>query len=178
VFKRYSQNHFIGKLLNAGPISWEKVVYLLVTFALYLLQIYQNVNLCKKFYSNIVSVNDNLCEIKRYVNYSIRSMETFLAISNSLPTYSDFNATLEIQCARLKLLSAEIDGVYPFELNLNKFNEVGYMLKCYYALYSNADYESCLSYSVGFEGYINNLLGVYENVCRGKYRSPPLTVAL
>jgi hypothetical protein len=168
VLKDIAKNHFIGKLLNAGPFSWEKVIYFLVTFALYLLQIYQNVNLCKKFYSNVVYINDHLCELKRYVNYSINSMETFMSVTKPLSTYSDFNLNLETQCNRLKNLSAEISGVYPFELTLNKFNEVGYMLKCYYSLHSNQDYEASLSYSVGFEGYVNNLLGVYENVCKGK----------
>jgi hypothetical protein len=92
-------------------------------------------------------------------------MESFLEITKELPTYSEFNKNIGHHCGILKSLNMEISDVYPFELSINKFNDIGYMLKNYYSLYSNSDYESSLSYSVGFEGYIGNLLGVYENVC-------------
>jgi hypothetical protein len=41
---------------------------------------------------------------------------------------------------------------------------MGYLLKCYYELYSNQDYEEALLFSFGFEGYMNNLSGVAENL--------------
>ena len=167
VLKDIARHHFIGKLLSIDSFSAEKIAYLLVTFALYLLQIYQNVNLCQKFYKNIVVVNERLCELQKYVDYSIQSMDSFLELSSTLPTYAGFLRDAEAQCARLKCLQEEIRGVYPFEFSISKFHDVGYMLKCYYSLHSNPDYESCLSYSVGFEGYMNNLLGVYENVSNG-----------
>ena len=167
VLKDIAHHHFIGKLLSIDSFSAEKIAYLLVTFALYLLQIYQNVNLCQKFHKNIVAVNERLCELQRYIDYSIQSMESFLELSTALPTYAEFLRDVETQCASLKCLQEEIRGVYPFEFSISKFHDVGYMLKCYYSLHSNPQYESCLSYSVGFEGYMNNLLGVYENVSKG-----------
>lgn len=167
VLKDIARHHFIGKLLSIDSFNAEKIAYMLVTFALYLLQIYQNVNLCQKFYKNILAVNERLCELKKYVDYSIQSMDSFLELSSSLPTYAGFLRDAETQCATLKCLQEEIQGVYPFEFSISKFHDVGYMLKCYYSLHSNPHYESCLSYSVGFEGYMNNLLGVYENVSKG-----------
>jgi hypothetical protein len=164
VLKDIARNHFIGKLLNADSFSLDKVIYLLITFALYLLQVYQNANLCKKFYENILTINENLCELQKYTDHSIKSMESFLELSKELPTYSEFNKTIETECNALRHLHAELGGIYPFELSINKFNNIGYMLKCYYSLYSNPSYEHSLSYSVGFEGYVNNLLGVYENI--------------
>ena len=41
------------------------------------------------------------------------------------------------------------------------------MLKCFYKLYSDSEYTSALRFSMGFEGYINNLLGVNENLTKG-----------
>ena len=46
-------------------------------------------------------------------------------------------------------------------------NSVGYMLKCFYRIFSVPQYESAIRYSVGFEGYINNLIGVNNNIVSG-----------
>jgi len=49
-----AKNHFIGKALSSiKSISWDKLVYLLITFSLYGLQIYQNINICHRFYHNV-----------------------------------------------------------------------------------------------------------------------------
>jgi DNA mismatch repair ATPase MutS len=41
---------------------------------------------------------------------------------------------------------------------------IGYIMKCYYRVYSVEEYGNSLRYSFGFEGYINNLFGVFENL--------------
>lgn len=167
VLKEIAKHHFIGKMLNVESLSWDKCVYLFITVALYFLQIYQNVILCQRFYRNMSLINDSLCKLKEYTNYSIHSMESFLEISRTSSTYNPFCKEVDRQCDRLRLLNAEICGVYPFECSVRKFNDAGYMLKCYYQLHRNPEYESCLRYSVGFEGYINNLQGIYENLLLG-----------
>jgi DNA mismatch repair protein MutS len=64
-------------------------------------------------------------------------------------------------------LREEISAVKEFKPSITKLYQIGYMLKCYYELYSNSEYECALKYSVGFEGYLNNLLGVYSNYSNG-----------
>lgn len=167
VLKEIAKHHFIGKMLNIDSLTWDKCIYLLVTFALYLLQIYQNVTLCNRFYRNVLKINEYLCNMNDYTKYSIHSMESFLEISRTTPSYSPFCKEIGKQCDSLRLLNAEISGIYPFEFSINKFNDIGYMLKCYYQLHKNPEYESALRYSVGFEGYINNLQGLYDNILMG-----------
>jgi hypothetical protein len=41
------------------------------------------------------------------------------------------------------------------------------MLKCFYRLHANPEYEDALRYSVGFEGYMNNMTGISENISLG-----------
>jgi DNA mismatch repair ATPase MutS len=41
------------------------------------------------------------------------------------------------------------------------------MMKCYYRIYSVEEYGEALRYSFGFEGYIDNLFGVSENLLSG-----------
>jgi DNA mismatch repair ATPase MutS len=40
---------------------------------------------------------------------------------------------------------------------------MGYLLKSYYCLYSNIQYEISLNYSLDFEGYVDNINGLYNH---------------
>jgi len=166
--KNVAKSHFIGKAISSiQDLSWDKVVYILFMFGMYAFQIYQNIMLCKRFYANIINVNRELIELRNYVDYTITSMESFADISSQCKSYSEFQRTTKEQLDVLRLMQQDLSLVYPFENNIQKFNEVGYMLKCYYKLYSNSDYEHCIRYTVGYHGYIDNLLGIASNLQSG-----------
>jgi hypothetical protein len=168
VLKSIAQNHYIGKVLtNIGKASPDKVIYLIVTVGLYFLQIYQNIIQCHHFYKNITRINDYLFEMKQYVFYSIQSMENFIEIHRNKRTYQPFLLETNKHLVNLQLFYSEIINIQPFELTFSKFGELGYLLKCFYELHSNKDYEEALDYSFGFEGYVNNLFGVFENLESG-----------
>jgi hypothetical protein len=168
VLKDLARNHFIGKaLLTMESLSWDKVIYLIITFGLYVMQIYQNVHLCQNFYKNIIQINENLISIRNFTKYSIQSMENILVVFKLLPSYEKISIDIRLHCEELKQLYSELQYVRNFEHSANKFSEVGYMLKCYYRLHSNKDYENSLRYAVGFEGYVNNLIGVHDNILAG-----------
>lgn len=163
-----AKNHFIGKALSSmKSISWDKVVYLLVTFGLYLLQIYQNINQCKRFYSNIMKINKTLIEMREYVAYSINNMKNFLNIASVYPSYNGFCIDVDKHCGYLNNLHSELCMVKPFSNSITKFGEFGNLLRCYYRLHSVQEYEEGLRYSTGFEGYINNMMGVSNNLKNG-----------
>ena len=168
VLKNIAKNHFIGKaLMNMNEISWDKIVYIIFMFAMYLLQIYQNVSIVQKFYKNIKKINEQLLELRDYIDYSISNMDYFFNICKDKPTYLDFCKELTQNRSSLIKIKEEISGVYEFSPTLMKMNQLGYMLKSYYEIHSNMEYESALKYSVGFEGYLNNLLGVFGNYSNG-----------
>jgi len=165
VLKELARNHFIGKaLMSMESLSWDKVMYLIITLGFYLLQIYQNVQVCQNFYKNVIHINDSILEIRNFTKYSVQSMENFLTVTKNIPTYELISKDIRDKCDKLKEIYSELESVHNFENSLSKFTEVGYMLKCYYTLYSNKEYEDALMYAIGFEGYIDNLVGVYENV--------------
>ena len=165
ILKSIAKNHFIGKtLLGINKMTPENVVYLFISLAFYMLQIYQNITACIRFYKNVKQMNEYLLEIKEYVQYSILSMENFIEINKNKKTYDSFSNETYKHCLVLKELLVEIENLKPFSLNINKITELGYMLKCYYRLYGNIQYEDALKYSFEFEGYINNIIGIYENI--------------
>jgi len=165
VLKEIAKNHFIGKTLTTmDSISVEKVLYCLVTFGFYALQIYQNIQLCKRFYKNTNKINEYLCKMRNYIQYSIRSMETFIELNKNKSRFAAFCGETEKHCGQLRTFYAALLPIQPFEVSLSKLTETGYLLKCFYELHDTPGYGDALRYSMGFEGYIDNLLGVYENL--------------
>lgn len=167
--KHIAKAHFIGKALTSfSSFSWDKLVYGIFLLGMYIFQIYQNAILCKRFYTNIQNINGELVELRNYIDYSVYSMDTILAITHNKHSYQPFNAEVELRRDSLCKLRAELGEIYDFENNLAKFNDIGYMLKCYYRIHSEPEYEDGLRYSFGFEGYVNNLIGLHENLTSGR----------
>ena len=174
VLKEISRNHFIGKIIssasgsNGEGINIQNIVYLLGIVGLYIYQIYQNWLSCTRFYKNIHKINTNISALKQYLHYSITSMESFSSIIADKPTYRPFMRKLQAKLDGLKRLYLLLNSIQPFSPSFSKIGEIGNLLSCYYQIYSVPEYYESLAYSFEFEGYINNLLGVYENVMLGR----------
>lgn len=166
VLKSIAKHHFIGKALSTGmgQMSFDKIIYLVVMGGFYILQIYQNISMCSKMYHNMKSINEHLCLIRNYMKHSIHKMGNFVSINKEYTCYSAFCKDISQHANTLQHFYTLIENIEPFGITFKKVNEIGYLLKCYYELYSNKDYEEALLFSFGFEGYINNLSGVSENL--------------
>jgi hypothetical protein len=169
VLKEISRNHFIGKLLsNIQNMSLQNIIYTIVLVGLYGYQIYQNYVSCIRFYKNIDRINGQICEMQKYVDYSISSMNRFAKIIENKPTYALFYVDLLSNIKTFEHLKDQIKHVCPFKPSFTKIGEIGLLLGCYYEIHSNIEYEKSLKYSFEFEGFISNLLGIYENLKNGK----------
>jgi len=169
MLKTITKGHFIGSMLSQfnGPMSVEKILYMLFFGAFYGFQIYQNIRSCLRFHLTITRINDHLFELKKYVASSLKKMETFSKMHCAKQTYSKFCEMTEKQCKVLLSLSDELSDIEPFAYNCNKGLSIGYMMKCYYRVYSVEEYGDALRSSMGFEGYLDNLMGVWENLVAG-----------
>jgi len=168
VLMNIAKHHFIGKtLMSLQSFSWDKVVYLLVTLGLYGLQIYQNANACVRYYRNITKITNLIIDIRHFTEHSIDSMENFLLISEKCSSYNSFCENVRVQCDRLKRLQTKISKIHPYQHTLSSFMNNGELLTHFYQLYENPEYEECLRFAMGFEGYMNNLGGVHKNVQSG-----------
>lgn len=169
VLKDISKNHFIGKLIsNAEKLSIENMLYIVLLLGLYGYQIYQNYVSCIRFYKNISRINGQICEMQKYLQYSITNMELFSIILKDKKNHQRFYDDLSKHLMNLKNLKDTLQTVKPFEPSISKIGEIGVLLGCYYELYSNMDYEKSLQYSFDFEGYMNNLVGIYDNLNNNK----------
>ena len=166
--KEVAKKHAVGKAFTSfGDMSFNNLLYILFTLALYGIQMYQNVRSCMRFYANISTVNSNLLVMKDFVNESITNMEDYLQKNGGLAKYRGFCEDVKVHHGYLVSLREELKDVQPFTFAVSKIFEVGYLLKCYYCLYSVAQYKKGLEYAMAFEGYRSNLEGLARNLQKG-----------
>ena len=162
--KNIAKNHFIGSIIKtAQNMSWSSLFYLSMTVGLYGLQIYQNYMACIRFYNNISRINEHISFLKDYILVSASNIDKFVEMNSQHSTYKNFCTLSSCHSDKLKDIYNEIKDIAPFKPKISKITEIGYLLKCFYHLHTNSEYESSLRYSAGFNGFVSNLRGVREN---------------
>jgi hypothetical protein len=166
--KDIAKSHFIGRALNMQNFSFETVVYFLFTAGMYCLQTYQNAMSCVRFYHTMKRMNENLCYLREYLAYSVKSMDAFVLLNNTVPYYTDFCQDVHSHKLVLQEIGDKIGGITAFCCyDWNKWASLGSMLETYYLIYASMDYEESLRYSVGFEGYMDIICGISRNYLAG-----------
>ena len=168
VLKNIARHHFIGKaIITFQSFSFQNFIYLLATFGIYGLQMYQNTRQCIRFYQNTQKMNNDLLSWKEFVNHSISQIDLFIDKNQSLPSYVPFCRELAKQKEILDHLTILLQPIHPFTCSITKTTEIGYMLKVYYELHTNPEYEQALLFSMGFEGYLQCMKEVNRKLTTG-----------
>ena len=163
VLKMIAKNHFIGKMINIRSFKFETIMYILFTVGLYGMQIYQNINICIRFYKNINFINDYLFELKNYLQTTVTKMHSFTKVNSGLENYKQFCNDVNHHAGILNEFK-EILPSQKFKPGFTKITEIGYLLKMFYELHSNKGYENSLKYSVGFNGYLHHIKSIFNNI--------------
>ena len=164
ILKEVASNHVIGKALGIGSLSPDKIFYVLITIFLYFFQIYQNIVQCHRFYKNMEKINRHLQYLREHCEYSIQSMSAFISCNRDCECYDDFFKDVQKNIDILQEIHTSISGITSFSLSFSKLCQMGSLLEKYYSIYSIESFERALRFSVGFEGYVNNLIGVHNNI--------------
>jgi hypothetical protein len=165
VLKTVIANHAIGKLFTEfNNVEFSQKLYLLVSAAFYVFSIYQNVIVCTRFNNNMYKIHKYFSEIKEYLDKTINSMENYLSYSSSLHTHFHFNNTLVEKIKILTELKNKISRISEYKLSFKKIFEIGHILKYFYEIYENKEYNDALLYSFGFNGYVDCIEGLQNNI--------------
>jgi hypothetical protein len=165
ILKETAKHHFIGKtILNIQNLSWDKLFYMILTFGLFVMQVYQNINTCTNFYKNIQTINTNLLDIRDYIDKITKKMDRFIELHIKKNKYTVFCMDLRKHSTVLYKFQSELLNITPFKHNLTKATECGKLLKCYFEFKNDKDYDESLRFSIGFEGYIDNMSGIFQNL--------------
>ena len=165
VLKTIAVNHAIGKIFTKfNDVDVSQKIYILVSAAFYIFSIYQNILICIRFYSNTKKIHDYLNTFKIYITETVEKMDNYLDITKNLKTYQEFNNELIKNKTILLEYNDNLVNITPFKLSISKILHMGHILKCFYELYDNKEYNDSLMYSFGFNGYMDNISGLSQNI--------------
>ena len=169
ILKSIASNHAIGKLFTKfQTVKMDEKIYILLSAAFYVFSIYQNILTCWRFNDNMTKIHSHLNEIKKYIEETEQLMYKFLLNSSNLSSYEKFNTVLKEKLETLVQFKKELERISPYKFSYRKVGELGHVLKCFYELYSEPKYNDAFLYSFGFNGYIECIEGLSENI-KAKY---------
>jgi len=159
IIKLMLSQHAIGKLIfDMSSVSWDKRVYILVSVVFYVVQMYQNVVSCHRFYRNTFLVHDDLAAVRAYADATIQRMRAFAAHALTCgDTFAPFAADLQRNREQLERMVAALDRIDPPALTAKKCLQIGYVMQQYYAVFSDATVSSCMQYSFGFNAFAEHV---------------------
>jgi hypothetical protein len=161
--KKIAQYHPIGKIFeNFGSVPWDKKVYIFISIAFYFLQIYQNIMSCYRFYKNMFLIHNNIHKFSNYISGSVENIRTINSIieKEKLSSYRGFQAENEKHAQILSELYDEIRNVMPFKLTLGNVSNIGTIMKLYYRFHCDENVKNAISYTFGFNSYVEHLSGL------------------
>lgn len=180
ILKQIISQHSIGKFLTQfDTVSIEQKMYIMMSVVFYFIQIYQNIMACVRFYNNIKLVHTHIHTINGYLtatgvnmNYMIQLIQTY-----HLSTYEPFREELSERYRLLEEVTRALTDIAPFSLSINKFFQIGYVMKNYYSLFSQTDLNELLDYSFGFNAYMEHLTACRTFVIDGMIKKCSFVVA-
>lgn len=161
-----AQSHAIGKLFTQfNKVSLNEKIYLLFSACFYIFSIYQNITVCVKFHNNMIKIHRHFNEISSYLYHTVNSMENYLIYSNNLSSQKEFNSILREKVEILKQIQHKISDITEYKIiSVQKIQEIGRILKYFYELHNDVIYNDAIMYSFGFNGYIDCLEGLQNNI--------------
>jgi hypothetical protein len=165
VLKVLAANHAIGRIFtHFNKVPMDQKIYIVVSAIFYLISIYQNFVTCYKFNENMKNIHQYFNHVKEYLKKTINSINNHLEYSEKLNSYEKFNESLKKNRNILSENLAKIEKISPYAFSIQKINEIGYTLRCFYELYDDETYNSAFLFSFGFNGYIDNIECLIEKI--------------
>jgi hypothetical protein len=169
--KKIFATHPIGKmfsLMDFSSLSWDKRVYLLMSIIFYIIQVYQNIMSCYRFYKNMILIHKNIFILRDYFTYTINNMSHILNITSNLKTYIDFRKELTRRKDILERLCDTFSSIKPFKMSFSKLMNIGKVMKINYELFVDNDIKECVNYSFGFNAYYEHVDEIKSLIDGGK----------
>ena len=167
ILKILAGNHAIGKLFTQfHKVKLDQKLYMLISAGFYLFSIYQNILSCIRFHYNIKKIHTYLNKFKEYLQYTLVNMENLESLVSKLKnnTYGGFIEEMQKHKSILEDYKNSLEKVSDFKISFRKVAEIGTVLKYFYQLNYNETYNTSFLYSFGFNGYIDNLEGLIDNI--------------
>jgi len=156
------KHHSIGRLFTEfNFVPWDKRIYILLSFGMYIYNIYQNIVSCYHFYMNMSCIDKYFATIKNYIRYTIEKMDIVIKKIQNLKTYQPF--MLDVLAYKNELLKLNQQWNFSAVISTNGIVKVGKTMKQFYLLYNNKQVKDVFQYSFKFNGYWDTIVGLHNN---------------
>jgi DNA mismatch repair ATPase MutS len=92
-------------------------------------------------------------------------MDNYLSYSTNLSSQNEFNLVLREKKKFLEDLRKKFSYITEYKLtSIRKLQEIGHVLKYFYELHDDKIYNDAIMYSFGFNGYVDCLEGLINNI--------------
>ena len=95
-------------------------------------------------------------------------MDSYLAYSNTLLTYTGFNNEINKNKKIMIEYLEELNKIKDYTMNFKKLLELGHLMKCFYILNDDENIVNCIKFCFGFNGYLDNLSNIKNLITKGK----------
>jgi DNA mismatch repair ATPase MutS len=169
IIKIVVSQHAIGKLFTRfSSVSFQEQIYLIASAGFYVFSIYQNILVCYRFHNNMKKIHSYFNDFKQYLTYTIESMNNYSKHAEKFKTHTEFNKILNTKIQVLNEIKCKLDAVSEFKYDIKKLSEIGHILKTFYEIYNDKKYDDAFMYSFGFNGYVDCIVGLQENIRQDK----------
>ena len=90
------QKHSIGQIFSIGSASWDKRIMILMSFAIYLVQIYFNFQSCIKFIKNMRYLHQMIFTYRDYLRETSSSLQYTITEWDDLVLHSPFSQNCKL----------------------------------------------------------------------------------
>ena len=163
------KHHAIGKLLfSFNEVALGQKIYILFLLGMYFYNIYQNIISCYRFYVNARYIAEEFETLNEYLDYTKNKIKLYLKITQKYKTYKPFNSKLKDYLERIEKFHYEIKCIPTNQNPLQKIVYIGKSMKYFYILYESYELENLMSFTFGFHGYIDTILGINKQILTKK----------
>jgi len=156
------RNHSIGRLFTEfNFVSWDKRSYILISFGMYIFNIYQNIITCYHFYVNTRKIDEYFATIKKYIHYTVDKMNIVITKVKGLETYQSF--LLDIGAYKDELCKLKNNWHFKPVLSSKGIMNIGTTMKQFYLIHSNKRIADVFEHTFKFNGYWDTIVGLHTN---------------
>lgn len=157
VLKQVLQKHSIGQVLFINNVDWDKKIYIIMTLIFYVLQVYYNIQTCLRFIKNFSIIHNKLFIVRDYLNETLININNFKSSCKNLVSYQPFIDYISEYENKLKYMFEQYSNISNYKFNFTKISEIGHVMKSFYQLYNLDNIINSFSFSIYFNGFLENL---------------------
>lgn len=169
ILKQVIARNQIGQLIiNFNHVPMKTKLYSLIMVGFYFWSIYQNVISCYHFYKNAFYIIDKLKCMKEYLRYTINNIDEYSSQIKSYKSYNDFDSNLTFYSEKIQKFINELDELPEETKCLKTIQVFGVIMKYFYFIHYDNDIQDMISFTFGFNGYIDTIKGLQSNIINKK----------